>query len=93
MLNIGCNGQKGVQEKESIISVRYGQTNHCLASLGSHSAEPRDVKAVTLGTDCLTLMSDSYIIHVLSHVMVQRLLLIPSGIFPRSRNTASLYHT
>ena len=40
-----------MQEKESIISVRYGQTNLSLGSLFlDHSAEPRDAKTVTLGT-------------------------------------------
>ena len=44
--------QTSVQEKESIISVRYGWTNLSLGSLfWHHEAEPRDAKTATLGTD------------------------------------------
>ena len=40
-----------MQEKESIISVRYGQINL--------SAEPRDAKTVTFGTDLYVRTSHS----------------------------------
>ena len=45
-----------MQEKESIMRVGYGWTNH--------SAEPRNAKTMTLGTvhPHLTLMSDSFIL-------------------------------
>ena len=62
VLNNGCNGgnlyliqalaQKSVQEKESIMSVRYGWTNLSLGSVTvwHHLAEPHDAITMTLGT-------------------------------------------
>ena len=49
-----------MQEKESIISVRYGLTNLSLWSLVLyHSAEPRDAKPVTFETDLSVRTSHS----------------------------------
>ena len=74
---ISSIGTKSVQEKESIISVRYGQTNLSLGSLfWHHSADPRDAKTGNLGTDLsvcmyLIIMSDSCSIPVVSVFKIQ----------------------
>ena len=48
-----------MQEKESIICVRYGQTPVPRVTVWHHSAEPRDAKTVTLGTDLSVRTSHS----------------------------------
>ena len=48
--------QKSVPEKESVISLKYGQTNLFLGALFD---EPRDAETVTLGTDLSVRTSHS----------------------------------
>ena len=54
-----------MQEKESIISVRYG-TDRQIYPSGDYLAEPRDAKTVTLGSDLSVRTSHSCQILIVS---------------------------
>ena len=60
-----------MQEKESIISVRYGQTDKSVhrVTVCHHSAEPRDAKTVTLATDLSVRTSNSGQILIISQLV------------------------